>query len=57
MLALANPGVAPRAEAAMAAGAAEPERQGTKVRRKVKRLARRITGSSPAAEATTVSGR
>ncbi|BCL25092.1 hypothetical protein GCM10017668_69350 [Streptomyces tuirus] len=37
--------------------AANPERQGEKVRRKVKGLAKRITGSSPAAEATTVSGR
>ncbi|MGW6925204.1 hypothetical protein ACWGA9_28715 [Streptomyces sp. NPDC054950] len=45
------------AEAAMAAGAAEPERQGAKVRQKAKRLAGRITGSSPAAEAATVSGR
>ncbi|WP_060905165.1 hypothetical protein [Streptomyces scabiei] len=56
-LALANPGVTTWAEAAMAAGAAQPEIQGEKVRRKVRRLARRITGSSPAAEATTVSGR
>jgi hypothetical protein len=56
-LALANPGVTTWAEAAMAAGAAQPEIQGEKVRRKVRRLARRITGSSPAAEVTTVSGR
>ncbi|MEW2080104.1 hypothetical protein AB0941_42705 [Streptomyces sp. NPDC013433] len=56
-LALGTRGVTTWAEAAMAAGAAEPERQGEKVRRKVKRLAGRITGSPPAAEATTVSGR
>lgn len=56
-LALGTRGVTTWAEAAMAAGAAEPERQGAKVRRKVKRLAGRITGSSTAAEAATVSGR
>lgn len=57
MLALANPGVVTWADAAMAAGAAEPERQGDKVRRKVKRLVARITGRSSQAEAGTVSGR
>ncbi|MFD5164020.1 hypothetical protein ACFWMJ_39250 [Streptomyces hawaiiensis] len=46
-LALGARGVTTWAEAAMAAGAAEPERQGEKVRRKVKRLARLITGRSP----------
>ncbi|CAM5638979.1 hypothetical protein STAFG_0387 [Streptomyces afghaniensis 772] len=56
-LALGTRGVTTWAEAAMAAGAAEPERQGAKVRRKVKRLAGRITGSSTAAEAATMSGR
>jgi hypothetical protein len=56
-LALGARGVTTWAEAAMAAGAADPERQGEKVRRKVKRLVRRITDSSPAAEATTASGR
>ncbi|MFF1278136.1 hypothetical protein ACFVZC_32890 [Streptomyces marokkonensis] len=56
-LALGARGVTTWAEAAMAAGAAEPERQGAKVHRKVKRLAGRITGSSTAAEAATVSGR
>ncbi|MEW2326098.1 hypothetical protein AB0926_34380 [Streptomyces griseoincarnatus] len=56
-LALGARGVTTWAEAAMAAGAAEPERQGERVRRKVKRLAGRITGSSPAAEAATMSGR
>ncbi|MGW6223943.1 hypothetical protein ACWF8U_29115 [Streptomyces olivaceus] len=56
-LALGARGVTTWAEAATAAGAADPERQGEKVRRKVKRLARRITGSSTAAEASTVSGR
>ncbi|MFC8784933.1 hypothetical protein [Streptomyces nigra] len=56
-LALGARGVTTWVEAAMAAGAAEPERQGEKVRRKVKRLAGRITGGSPAAEANTVSGR
>ncbi|GAA4340307.1 hypothetical protein GCM10023086_75770 [Streptomyces venetus] len=50
-------GITTWAEAAMAAGAAEPERQGDEVRRKVKRLAGRITGSSSAAEAIAVSGR
>ncbi|MEU6548390.1 hypothetical protein [Streptomyces sp. NPDC046859] len=57
MLALGCPGVVTWAEAAMAAGAAEPERQGKRVRRKVKRLAARITGRSSQAEAGTVSGR
>jgi hypothetical protein len=56
-LALANHGVTTWAEAAMAAGAAEPKLRGEQVRRKVKRLAARITGSSTAAEATTVSER
>ncbi|MFD0449430.1 hypothetical protein ACFQ10_54940 [Streptomyces indonesiensis] len=56
-LALAHPGVTTWAEAARAAGAAQPAIQGEKVRRKVKRLARRSTDRSPAAEATTVSGR
>jgi hypothetical protein len=56
-LALGARGVTTWAEAAMAAGAAEPEKQGEKVRRKVKRLTGLITGSSPAAEAAPVSGR
>ncbi|MFD0228076.1 hypothetical protein ACWGPD_10065 [Streptomyces hirsutus] len=56
-LALGARGVTTWAEAAMAAGAADPERQAKKVRRKVKRLAGLITGSSPAAEAATVSSR
>ncbi|MGS2585882.1 hypothetical protein [Streptomyces hebeiensis] len=56
-LALGARGVTTWAEAAMAAGAADPERQGEKVRRKVKGLAGRITGSSTGAEAATVSGR
>jgi hypothetical protein len=41
----------------MVAGAAEPERQGEKVRRKVRKLAKRITGSSSAAEEISESGR
>ncbi|WP_446458725.1 hypothetical protein [Streptomyces rochei] len=57
MLALGTPGVVTWAEAAMAAGAAEPERQGERVRRKVKRLAARITGRSSQADAGTASGR
>lgn len=57
MLALGTPGVVTWAEAAMAAGAAEPESQGERVRRKVKRLAARITGHSSQACADTVSGR
>ncbi|MFD8609612.1 hypothetical protein [Streptomyces sp. NPDC059631] len=56
-LALADHGVATWAEAAMAAGAAEPEHRGNQVRRKVKGLAARITGRTAAAEAATVSGR
>ncbi|MFG3609464.1 hypothetical protein [Streptomyces sp. NPDC047928] len=56
-LALGTRGVTTWTEAAMAAGAADPERQGAKVRRKVKRLAARSTGSSPAAEVATVSDR
>ncbi|MET8964248.1 hypothetical protein ABZX69_33075 [Streptomyces sp. NPDC004074] len=56
-LALGARGVTTWAEAAMAAGAAEPERQAEKVRRKVKRLAGLITGSSSAAEEVTGSGR
>lgn len=56
-LALGARGVTTWAEAAMAAGAAEPERQGEKVRRKVKKLAKRITGSSSAAEEITEGGR
>ncbi|MFD5861505.1 hypothetical protein [Streptomyces chartreusis] len=56
-LALATPGVTTWAEAAMVAGAAEPDRQAEKVRRKVKRLARLSTGRSSAAEAATGSGR
>ncbi|MFH8736554.1 MULTISPECIES: hypothetical protein [unclassified Streptomyces] len=53
-LALATPGVTTWADAAIAA--AQPEIQGGRVRRKVKRLAARSLGRSPAAEATTVSG-
>ncbi|MER5914990.1 hypothetical protein ABT124_32135 [Streptomyces sp. NPDC001982] len=56
-LALATPGVTTWAEAAMAAGAAQPKRRGEQVRRKVKGLAARITGRSLEAEAITVSGR
>ncbi|MGW4349005.1 hypothetical protein ACWEL8_28585 [Streptomyces sp. NPDC004690] len=51
MLALGSPGIVTWAEAAMTAGAAEPERQGERVRRKVKRLAARSTGRSSQAEA------
>ncbi|WP_328508289.1 hypothetical protein OG981_53785 [Streptomyces mirabilis] len=54
-LALATNGVTTWAEAAMAAGATQPEIQGEKVRRKVKRLAARSTGRAAAAEAITVS--
>jgi hypothetical protein len=57
MLALGHPRVVTWAEAAMAAGAADPERQGDKVRRKVKRLAARITSRSSQGEGGTVSGR
>ena len=57
-LALAASGVTTWAEAAMAAGATPPEYVGNQVRRKVKRLAARITGRFPAAtEATPGSGR
>ncbi|BDM74872.1 hypothetical protein HEK616_83770 (plasmid) [Streptomyces nigrescens] len=56
-LALATDGVTTWAEAAMAAGATQPEIQGEKVRRKVKRLAARITDRSPVAEGITVSER
>lgn len=56
-LALADPGVVTWAEAAMAAGAAQPKYAGERVRRKVKRLAARSTGRSPADEAIEVSGR
>ncbi|MFF1968963.1 hypothetical protein ACFVW5_36115 [Streptomyces sp. NPDC058232] len=54
-LALATNGVTTWAEAAMAVGATQPEIQGEKVRRKVKRLAARSTGRAAAAEAITVS--
>jgi hypothetical protein len=43
-------GVTTWAEAAMAAGVAEPERQGAKGRRKVKRLASAVTGKVRRAE-------
>lgn len=57
-LALATGGVTTWAEAAMAAGATQPQYAGEQVRRKVKRLAARITGrSSATAEATSGSGR
>ncbi|MYR92353.1 MULTISPECIES: hypothetical protein [unclassified Streptomyces] len=57
-LALAAGGVTTWAEAAMAAGATQPKYAGEQVRRKVKRLAARITGRSPATtEATSGSGR
>ncbi|MGI5142606.1 MULTISPECIES: hypothetical protein [unclassified Streptomyces] len=56
-LALADPGVTTWAEAAVAAGATQPELQGERVRRKVKRLAARSTDRSPAAEAITGSSR
>ncbi|MEW2400345.1 hypothetical protein [Streptomyces sp. NPDC046862] len=56
-LALATPGVTTWAEAAMAAGAAQPKRQGEKVRRKVKGLAARITSRYLEAETSMVSGR
>ncbi|OXY90411.1 hypothetical protein [Streptomyces sp. 2R] len=57
-LALATGGVTTWAEAAMAAGATQPKYAGEQVRRKVKRLAARITGrSSATTEATLGSGR
>ncbi|MER7812935.1 hypothetical protein [Streptomyces sp900116325] len=57
-LAMAAPGVTTWAEAAMAAGATQPEKVGKRVRRKVKRLAAaRRSDRSSAAEATTGSGR
>ena len=55
-LALAAGGVTTWAEAAVAAGATQPEKVGEQVRRKVKRLAARITGGS-STEATPGSGR
>ncbi|MEU5561229.1 hypothetical protein AB0H47_34780 [Streptomyces globisporus] len=57
-LALAAGGVTTWAEAAMAAGATQPKYAGEQVRRKVKRLAARITGrSSATTEATSGGGR
>ncbi|MDX2407377.1 hypothetical protein NJO91_30165 [Streptomyces microflavus] len=57
-LALAAGGVTTWAEAAMAAGATQPKYAGEQVRRKVKRLAARISGhSSATTEAMSGSGR
>jgi len=56
-LALASGGVTTWAEAAMAAGATQPKYVGNQVRRKVKRLAARITGRSSTTGATPGSGR
>ncbi|MFI1280971.1 hypothetical protein ACH4U5_09450 [Streptomyces sp. NPDC020858] len=56
-LARAGPGVTTWAEAAMAAGAAQPKAFGDRVRRKVKWLAARSAGRSQAAKAITENGR